>query len=125
MQVDACNDFGAARTKLDEAAKDYQIHIHIDTDEVWDSNLIANLAKYCDKDRSCWKIARCNLPHGNAFPDYQVRLFWYTPNVSWKGKVHEKLYLGDTLYDQVNVNILPFVIIHRLRNEKLNRPWWK
>lgn len=117
--------FGKARTMLDKAAKDYRIHVHIDTDEVWDPNFLANLAENINEENPVHRLARCNMPDGHAFPDYQVRAFWYVDGVEWRGALHERVYRDGMLYDQwKNVQTAPHVIVHLPRKKEMNRPWW-
>jgi glycosyltransferase involved in cell wall biosynthesis len=118
--------FAAARNKMDEYARDYQIHVHIDCDEVWDTEILGTLANTVTEECPVLRIPRCNMPDGHASPDYQTRAFWYTPDVHWIGNVHETVYRGDKPYDQwKNVGTAEHVIVHLPRKTELNRPWWK
>ena len=120
------NGFGWKRTYIDKLAKNYQIHVHIDCDEVWDTAVLTDLVKTVTKEKPCWRSPRCNMPDGHAYPDYQVRVFWYTPAMHWVGDVHELLYDGDKPADQgKNVGTFKTPIMHLPRNQQLNRKWWK
>ena len=118
--------FAAARHKLDVYANDYQIHVHVDTDEVWDTAVLADLVKNVTKEKPCWRSPRCNMPDGHAYPDHQVRVFWYTPAMHWVGNVHEQLYDGDKPADQgKNIGTFKTPIVHLPRKNGINREWWK
>jgi hypothetical protein len=118
--------FAAARNKMDEYARDYQIHVHIDCDEVWDVATLLSLDHNVTPETPIWRAARCNMPDGHDSPDYQTRVFWYTPAMCWVGNVHERLYDGGKLADQGKyVGTFDRPIIHLPRKQELNRPWWK
>lgn len=58
------------------------------------------------------------LKHGYFYPDYQLRLFRNKKNLSYAGRLHEKLNIPkqDTCY-------LPYHIDHFARNPKYNSLW--
>lgn len=77
--------------------KDCSWVLYIDVDERFDLGLLREIKNHLqsaeDSFSICFRFPRLNLPDGNSFPDYQVRLIKNSRDIEWRGKVHEVPYL--------------------------------
>lgn len=120
--------------------KDYTWILWVDADERFDIGFLRDLQEHLrntlEEYTICWRFPRCNLPNGNNFPDYQVRLIKNSRDVEWRGTTHEVPYLkteGIPL-DQLDregrrkiLNVVTaerFPIIHLPRRTDETRSWW-
>lgn len=108
-----------------------------DCDEIWDPAFVENIKFLIEKHphAPCFRFPRVNLPYGENYPDYQVRLF-KTQWIDWRHTPHViPFFVGiqeksgkkiespiDGLHGVKTFDQNP--IIHLARRQDLKRPWW-
>ena len=132
-KVHSCSVYNAGQKKVETVWT-----LSSDCDEVWDPAFVENIKFLIEKFpvAPCFRFPRVNLPTGENYPDYQVRLL-KTQWADWKHTPHvipffvgerekeggEKL---ETPIDAVE-GVKTFdqnPIIHLPRRNDLKRQWW-
>ena len=109
-----------------------------DCDEIWDQGFLMNMKEIIKAKSECFgfRFVRLNLPHGEAYPDYQIRLV-KTLWTYWERDPHsvpclravvrgkDEILEGTTLD---NTSALEEIgnapIIHLPRRKDIKREWW-
>ncbi len=113
---------------------DYEWVINYDVDEQYDRSLLENVEKMTagmNEEVKGIRLPRINLPFGNAYPDWQVRVLRLTDDVQWVGETHEVPHYREadgqsvSLHANYNYTIRNMPILHLARNRPDDpRPWW-
>ena len=112
-----------------------------DADERFDNGFLRNIKENLEEaekhDQVCFRFPRINLPDGENWPDYQVRLIRNSRDIEWRGKVHEVPYFKpeDVPLDELDQGKREkklgvstahgYPILHLPRREDERRDWWK
>lgn len=109
-----------------------------DCDEIWDRSFLMNMKEIvkAKSESFGFRLVRLNMPHGEAYPDYQIRLV-KTEWTYWERDPHsvpclravvkgKKEMLRGTTLDNTgaieDINNAP--IIHLPRRKDIKRRWW-
>jgi len=137
-------DFSNKKNIIREQLKEYTWLLWIDADERFDPYFLRHIRKIISDNEPSLSFAfpRINLPSGQDYPDYQVRLIKNTGVLEWRGKVHEAVYPVDhekSVLDIINspediscnskginycIKLDQYKIIHLARRTDIKRPWW-
>lgn len=115
------------RNIVDEMASEYDWHLHIDPDEIFDPLFYIDLPEFLKRDHLCYRLPRINLPTAQDYPDYQVRLFKHSSLVKWINYPHNVLYSieKEIPVDQIDcITLNDYHIVHLKRRTDLRRAWW-
>jgi len=131
------DDKNFARTQV---PKDCEWILWVDADERFDKGFLQHLPDHIlavtamPVPAVCFRFARCNLPDGKDFPDYQVRLIRNSRDIEWRGDVHEVPYfkpqgipldhIDSGMKGLAVITVDAFPIIHLPRREDEKRSWW-
>jgi glycosyltransferase involved in cell wall biosynthesis len=107
--------------------------LFVDCDEQFDPAFLCTIQSVIKKntDTVAFKFPRINLPHGQDYPDYQVRLLNLDEPIEWQRDIHEVPFIkrenGNSkinLHDYINTKALnDCPILHSKRNGN-KREWW-